>query len=251
MAPGRPLTGERKKLKNPANELLALFESWRQPSGRQAYVSRGFQENEAEVLDEHLEAMSLLAAMRKRVDDLEAGGYRVTSYRRNFRLWTKVVLNYPHAWTQENVNPAVFTEHALDTLENLAAAIDNNLPSLGPQTVDDITRYLDDVVTLLGEDRSLSEQLRAHISKVVQTVRMCIVEESTFGDTDLKQCLEDLWVSLYAAEAQSTDTPPGKWTSMADTIFKPAVASFLGSLPSVGIAVAQLAQGAAASGASG
>lgn len=230
-------------MRNPAAELLELFMNWSEPlASGGPFTSRKFNSNESQALDEHLLAMSLLAAMKTSVDDLERGGYRVASFRRGFRLWTKVVLNYPHAWTQAT-NAAVFTEHALDTLEALAGAIDAHVPMPTPDKVADILSYLDGVTSLLGDDRQLSEELRVHVARLVGTIRQCISEESVFGETDLRQSLYDLWIALYAAAGQSDGEAQNRWKSMAERIFQPAAAGFLASIPAVAVSVAQLTQG--------
>ncbi|MFI2563558.1 hypothetical protein [Paenarthrobacter sp. NPDC018779] len=228
---------------NPAHELLELFEQWgEQPDGN-PLKGRGFHKNEDEAVDDHLHAMCLLAAMKNCVDDLERGGYRVKSFRRSFRLWTKAVMNYPHAWNT-NSNSAIFSVHAMDTLENLAAAIDGHLPTPTPERIAEIMSYLDDVVSLLGDDESLSPELRLHVSKIVQMIRGCIAEEKAFGETDLKQALYDLWVALYAAAGQSEgEEQRSRWTAMAEAIYKPAAAGFIGSIPGLAIGAAQLVQG--------
>lgn len=228
-------------MKNPAHELLELFERWGEHPGGSALDSRGLQTDEDTAIDDHLYAMCLLAAMKNCVDDLERGGYRVKSFRRSFRLWTKAVMNYPHAWNA-GANSAVFSVHTMDTLENLAAAIDRHLPAPTPERVAEIMSYLDEVVTLLEEDEELSSELRLHVSRIVQTIRGCIVEEKAYGATDLKQALYDLWVALYAAAGQSDGDKRGRWATMAETIYRPAAASFIGSMPGLAIAAAQLAQ---------
>lgn len=230
-------------LTNPASALLEMFELWQQPANASPQVSRRLVEAENEGIDAHLQAMCLLAAMKRSVDELERSGYRVGAYRRSFRLWTKAVLNYPHAWNS-NSNPHVFTDHAMDTLDNLAAAIDNHLPNVEGSRVKDVARYLDEITELLGADDTLSRELRLHITKILDMVRRCMLEESSFGETDLRQALYDLWISLYAAAGQTGDGNRRKWAAMAETIFKPATAGFLGSVPSVVLAAAQLTQSA-------
>lgn len=229
-------------MRNPAAELLELFENWSEPYDGGPMASREFNSDESQALDEHLRAMSLLAAMKTNVDDLERGGYRVGPFRRGFHLWTKVVLNYPYAWTQAS-NASVFSDHALDTLEALAGAIGSHLPQPTPDRVAEILSYLDDVTSLLGEDRQLSEELRVHVARVVGTIRGCISEENAFGETDLKQSLYDLWIALYAAAGQSAGDAQNRWKSLAEKIFQPAAAGFLASLPAVAVSVAQLTQG--------
>lgn len=227
-------------MRNPAADLLQVFEKWR--TGSIPIVSRGFQSDAARALDEHLRAMCLLAEMKTCVDHLERDGYRVGSFRRGFRLWTKAVLNYPNAWNASS-NSAVFTDHAFDTLEALAGAIDQHAPIPTPDRVTKILSYLDEVTSLLGEDRELSEELRLHLGRLISTIRGCISEENTFGSTDLKQSLYDLWIGLYAAAGQSEGETRSRWTSMAEKIFQPAAAGFLGSLPAVAVSFAQLTQG--------
>lgn len=238
---GKPTVGE-KTLRNPAHELLEIFERWGEHPGGSPIDGRGLKDDEDTAIDEHLYAMCLLAAMKNSVDDLERGGYRVKSFRRSFRLWTKAIMNYPHAWNAAS-NGAVFSVHAMDTLENLAAAIDGHLPAPSPERVAEIMSYLDDVVSLLGEDGHLSPELRLHVSRVVQTIRGCMAEESAFGETDLKQALYDLWVALYAAAGQSDGDKRSRWATMAETIYRPAAAGFIGSIPGLAIAAAQLTQG--------
>lgn len=229
-------------MRNPAHELLEIFEAWGEFPAGSPIKSRGLEDDEDAAVDEHLHAMCLLAAMKACVDDLERGGYRVSSFRRSFRLWTKAIMNYPHPWNAAS-NSHIFTVHAMDTLENLAAAIDSHVPVPTPERVAEIMSYLDDVVSLLGEDRNLSPELRLHVSKIVQTIRNAVAEEKAFGETDLKQALYDLWVALYAAAGQSEGETQGRWAKMAETIYRPAAAGFIGSIPGLAIAAAQLAQG--------
>lgn len=228
-------------MRNPAHELLEIFETWGEFPGGNPIKTRGLEDDEDTAVDDHLHAMCLLAAMKHCVDELERGGYRVKSFRRSFRLWTKAIMNYPHAWNAAS-NSHIFTVHAMDTLENLAAAIDSHVPAPTPERVAEIMSYLDDVVSLLGEDQNLSPELRLHVSKIVQTIRSAIAEERAFGETDLKQALYDLWVALYAAAGQSDGETRGRWATMAETIYRPAAAGFIGSIPGLAIAVAQLTQ---------
>ncbi len=229
---------------NPARGLLEHFQTWREPGNASAHTARGFAGATAEqAFADHEHAMRCLTDMSRTINRLEAEGHAVGHYRRGFRLWMIAFLNLPHGWQQDGLAGHVFTDHAMDMLESLAATIDRSEPHLQDTEQQGIGDYLDQVLKLLGEDTAISDELRQHIFRTVQTVRDCLEEVAILGKTDLKKALHDLWISLYAAAGQSDGEPRTKWQKFAEHIVYPTFSGLLASLPSAGIAIAQLTQG--------
>lgn len=229
-------------MKNPATELYELFLGWKNHPNQNPYVSRGFSTEPADAYEDHLNAMTYMAAIRTAVARMESEGYNVAAFRRSYKLWTTVILNVPHAWNQDNINHQVLTDHALDTLEILAAALDRY--SRPVEKTEGISAYLDDIAGFLHEDADISHELRSHISKILQTIRKCLDEDAIYGETDLQQSLYDLWIALFAAEGQTGAEGKGKWRDFAEKIWQPTASGFLASIPSLGVGVLQLVQGA-------
>jgi hypothetical protein len=158
------------------------------------------------------------------------------------KLFITTLINVPNSWTS-GMQRETLTSHMFDMLEALEGFLDSNTTSLTDHGRANLEDLLSDVLETLAADEELTELLRTHLVRVVQQIRDCIEEFGLTGQTDLKQALYDLWISLYAAAGSTTGESSAKWKSFAEKIGYPTVSSVLGSIPGVAVSVLQLTQG--------
>lgn len=230
---------------NPATTLLDLFTAWR-ADGQSPFVVRKFNlaEDEGVAYKEHEAAIRAIADISRALDGLEKSGYRVGHFRRSMKLFIAALLNLPHDWHMPGVQLNTLNDHLIDMLEALEGFLDSNMPRLGDVGEARVSELLDEVIAALDEDDELSQILREHLIRTVQVIRDCIEEYGVSGETDLKQALYDLWIALYAAAGATTGTNQTRWQNFATKIGYPTAASILGSIPSLGVSILQLTQGA-------
>src|SRR5690554_5349282 len=105
----------------------------------------------------------------------------------------------------------------LDVLEALSDAMSVTGPRVDTSQLNRFGSFLDGVVKLLGEDESLSPELRGYILKLVQQIRVAVEEFETTGRFEYAEALLQLWVALTAATGQSK-TAKSKWKKFSETI---------------------------------
>lgn len=79
----------------------------------------------------------------------------------------------------------------------------------------------------------------SNVFKLVNEVRTALEDESISGSFDFADGAHRLWVGVFAAAGQSKNMR-SKWRSAAADLFRDAGAAALGSLPSMGLTVAQI-----------
>ncbi|WP_158677284.1 hypothetical protein [Arthrobacter sp. PGP41] len=230
-------------MSNPAGQLRELFEAWSQPNDKSPYEAREFHSNPAVAFQRHETAIRALADISRALDALEAEGHKVTHYRRSMQLFITALLHYPHSWVEQGKLPQTLTPHMFDMLEALEGFLDSNQPRLSHSGRASIEELLDDVTLALEDDDELTELLREHVARVVQTLRSCLEDFGVTGKADLRMGLYDLWVSLYAASGATTGANQSKWKNFAEKMGYPTASSLLGSLPGVAVSVLQLTGG--------
>lgn len=236
-------------MRNPASELHALFERWALGGSRDsAYTMRGFNagspNEKAAAFDDHIRAMRLIAECQQLIDQLEANGTKVSTFRRNLRLWAAAVMHYPYSWQGAGDSRRPFDERVMDTLDSLAILLDTRGPIVNADGMERLRGLLADVKNLLVEDTSISEDMRRHVYSVVQTLNRYLDDVEMYGQADIRVALRDLWVSLNAAAGESVDDEKrSKWKGFAESIGIPAAGSVLGSLPSLALDALSLAAG--------
>lgn len=228
---------------NPAELLLEQFKTWSKPNTAPA-ASRGLNTGtRLEILAAHVEAMGHIKVLTEFVDALDQKGEPVDRYRRAIPMWTSAVLAYPQGWSDQTTNQKLFTSHMLDVLEGLAVDINRLLPGLTVDERDTAWRILDEIADLLdASEDELDVRLRGYIHQLLQHIRDCLEDFSTHGAFDLRHALMRLWVATQAAENSASDETKQRWASFREKIWPAAAGGFLGSLPQLTVAVAQLTQ---------
>jgi hypothetical protein len=230
-------------MSNPARILRELFEAWSEPADRAAYEARKFHTNANAAFKEHEVAIRALGEISKALDTLEADGHKVAHYRRSMRLFITALLHYPHGWMEKGTLAQTLSPHMFDMLEALEGFLDSNMPRLNGSARASIEGLLDEITAALEEDEELTQILREHIARVVQTLRACLEDFESTGKADLKTGLYDLWISLYAASGATTGDNQSRWKNFAEKMGYPTASSLLGSLPGVAVSVLQLTSG--------
>lgn len=218
---------------NPATTLLGLFEKWNGDSNDSPYNIRGFSKDPDTCYTDHDVAIKAIADISRSLDYLESQGQKVGAYRRAIKLFIAALLSVPAGWAQGGAQVSTMTVHMFDMLEALESVLAGNVVALNPNGAERIGDLLNQVIAGLDDDPNLSAQLKAHILRVVQTVRDCIEEFGLTGETNLREALHNLWISLYAAAGATSDEQRGFWQNLATNVGFPAAGSALGSLPGI------------------
>ncbi|WP_454700063.1 hypothetical protein [Arthrobacter humicola] len=237
-------------MRNPAAELHTLFKKWADTGSPRAtaFVARGLHQPDGaqsgEAFDEHIRAMRLLAECQTMVDQMEASGTDVETFRRMLRLWAGAIMHYPYNWQAAGEVSHPFKPHAMDTLSTLAILLDARGPIITDDGMERLRKLLDNVKALLIEDESISADMRGHVYSVVQTLNRYLDDVEMYGQAEIRDAIRDLWVSLNAAAGESVDDAKrSKWKGFAQEIGIPAVGSVLGSIPSLALEALSLAAG--------
>lgn len=234
-------------MNNPASELHSIFVKWSAANGQAAFQLRqlatlGSDESNA-AFDEHIRAMRLIAECQTAIDQLEANGTKVDTFRKTLRLWAAGIMHYPYHWQQpgEATNP--FDARVMDTLDTLAIVLDSRMPMISPAGMEHLRNLLAQVKDLLTKDESLSADMRSHVYSVVQTLLRYLDDVEMYGKADIQAAIRDLWVGLNAAAGQSSDANRPKWQSFVQQIGVPAAGTILGSIPTLALEAAALVAG--------
>ncbi|GAA1781646.1 hypothetical protein [Agromyces lapidis] len=227
---------------NPARRLQMIFARWSDAytGHTSAHSAREWNSAPSVAMDQHLEAFRLLLAIGDSLDYLEAKNVNVNVYRAAYVEWTKIVLNNPNAWTTALGREAAFPEHPIAHLDTLATVLDLDRPVLHPEPEAKLRAVVDQVMELLGADESISPSLREYVYRLVTEIRTALDDEAVMGSFDFAEGAQRLWIALFAAAGQSTKMR-SKWKAAASGIFRDAGVAALGSLPSVGLTIAQIA----------
>lgn len=226
---------------NPARRLQLLYARWGGEYGPQvsAFDARGLGSRSEESVELHLEAFRLLIAIKDCLDYLDAKGINVNTWRTNYTDWVWMVLHAPNNWQGGSKGGGGFPDVPMAHLDTLATLLDVDRPALHPEPEAKLRTAIGDVFDLLRDDDSISDHLREYVFKLANEIRTALDDESITGSFDFADAAYRLWVAIYAASAQSTKQR-SKWKRAATDLFKDAAGSALGSLPALGLTVAQI-----------
>jgi hypothetical protein len=228
-------------MSNPARRLLEIYTAWGNSyePNKQVLQSRGLSDNDPTAIATQLEAFKLLISIEHAMDYLAQKNPNIDEYRKHFPEWVKMAIHAPGNWQGGSDFETSFPSTHLSHLGTFAILLDFDQPALQPEPEAKLRDLVQSVIDLLLIDESLSPHLREYIFKLANELRTALDDESVTGTFDFPRAAERLWVGLYAAAGQSKNMR-SKWRSIATGIFRDAGTAALGSLPSIGITIAQI-----------
>ncbi|WP_344814657.1 hypothetical protein [Microlunatus aurantiacus] len=213
---------------NPAQELLDLFEVWFKDQASDVVTSRGYAGESPHIIAENMRrGMQAVVGIDRALDQLAARGRKIAVYLQYVAKWTFMVVAYPQAW-QQVASSNLYSKDAVNVLELLAHQIDNDLADTDPAAVEHLTQVLADVRAVLGEDDSISPELRWYLGRLLSQIDDALTD-ATYNVFDLRSALERLWVAMGAATAESRE--PTRWQKIRDQILVPASVGILTGMP--------------------
>lgn len=216
-------------MSNPAKELRDILRKWT-AANQTAQVARGFTSDEEGATREHIRAMRLISDIHVVLDQWERDGRDVGVYRSAAGTWARAVLAHPGGFGGNNTAVQSVRVAKLDVLEALADTLSITGPRVNVEQVAQFEDFLAGILRLLGEDESLTDELRGYILNLVQEIRIAFESFKVTGQFDHADALVRLWVALKAARGESKSSKT-KWKSFADKIAQPAAIQLLAGLP--------------------
>lgn len=209
---------------NPAQLLHAQFLNWSGPNNVNAASTRGLN-------GQNWEAHELAVRHLREIDELlrllESQGRNMRVAREALPTWYQIVFAYPNGWSSQGT--AVMDPQSLNTLEMLAERLEDVVPTLDPDGLDRINRYVESVSAVLAEDTSLPAALRAHVADVIAHVRWCVDNYAVVGDFSLQDALERLAGAVVRGAANSTDK--SKWKNVVNNVVWPFAVNMMAAIP--------------------
>jgi len=230
------------KMPNPARELVAILDAWRDdeaPKEQDARRITGVDEASLNNLRRHGLALNFIAACSSSMDELERRSVDVSHIRAHEVTWYRMVLSFPNGWSATGNRVQAYKSNALDALRSLAGYLDMAGPTVTQGQIDQVPDLLDEVERLLATDKTLPDLLRRHLHKLVQECRNALTDYEVLGVFDLSEALTRLWVGVNAAAEASGDADQKRgWRSVVARYTPQAAIGLLIEAPGV---IAQLA----------
>ena len=216
---------------NPAKLLFDIFTSWN--IDRVTVSAR----NDSEALPRHRLAVAHLNDIERLLDIMDNDGKRVSTYKKRFPQWVKIVFNYPYDWRHDSGS---IDDGALESLENLIDVMDSYVPTMDEARCDEFKAYLVKVEEALQDDGTLSAAVKAGTMTLVQNLRTILDQYTVCGDLQLEQALERLLGNLAKVTLHSKHA--ARWRTLINEFVFPYVVGQLPELPAGGLlsAVAEL-----------
>ncbi len=214
---------------NPARELHEIFAAWSQTVDSAPTQARGLKSGDG--WNTQIRSILLVHAIDSELDAMEARGQRVDTFRDARSSWLRMIFAYPEGWTATTATRVLKERSRMDVLDSLAVVFDVAGTAVPPGQADSLDRCLVEVLALLERDESIEAPLREILFDLVSEAQRALADFRTTGRFDRVDIVRRLWVALWAADAQSTQK--GEWSKLAQYLWAPATAGFLGSLPGV------------------
>mgnify|MGYP001645232460 FL=1 len=221
---------------NPAALLHEHLTVWRGTTSTTLHshfhaTTSGDNVTEDEMVARILDAARLLIRINRVIEGLDrSGGHRTGPYRRNYPVWCRSVLSIDKTWhtgatySPEDICPIA----ALDALDSLASVLDLVTPAPGRLSHQHLTALVTEIASLLDDDATLSEELRAHLHMVVAHMRDCLANPDRYDLADLAEAAEDLLGAAKNAAEETTDPRTrSRWEKFRDGIVYPTVAGLI------------------------
>jgi hypothetical protein len=228
-------------MSNPARRLFDIYTEWGASYGPNRGVAevRGLVGNHSAAITTQMESFRLLISIEHALNYLGTKNASIEVYRAQFPEWVKMSMHVPNNWQGGSSAEVGFPVGPMSHLNTFATLLDFDRPGLLPEPEAKLRNVIQEVIDLLSADESLTPQLREYVFKLTNEIRTALDDESITGSFDFAEGAQRLWVAVFAAAGQSRSMRT-KWRRAASDLFRDAGASALGSLPSMGITIAQI-----------
>jgi hypothetical protein len=226
-------------MRNPATDLHEIFSLWSnelEGGNKSAVESRsGLISQTGFDTRLHLQALGYLGEIEAALDELEAVGYPVETWRKYVPQWARMLFNFPYPWEGVALDPeAAYAPSSLDMLQVLGSVIASRQPRLGPEAKDDLQSFVVSVLDLISLDDTITPELKAYLGKLAREMHAALEDEDLPAGFDLEDAVRRLWVGLHAAAGQSSDDESkSRWRDAAGRIMVSGAGSALGSAPTL------------------
>ncbi|MCY1696454.1 hypothetical protein [Curtobacterium sp. SL109] len=185
-------------------------------------------------MHQQMRAVIDLVAIREGINELEAAGLPVATYRKYEQGWAKMVMSFPEGWGQNVDAEATYPMSTLDHLHTLAGWFATTRPLPSKRSQGELKAFLLDVQKLLEADDSISGELKAYLNRLIREMQNALDDAVLLKRFDFDEAGRRLWTGLFAASAQTQDEEKkSAWTDLANKLWWPTAAGVLGSAPSI------------------
>jgi hypothetical protein len=221
--------------RNPAILLYDIFADWshRLQQGLGASVARGWDDDADQATLEHIEAWRYLGDIERTIVGLTDLNIDMTASASYLPRWGEMAASVGVAWSSNTGMGSAFPADAMAQLRALGTIIQLAGGQARPTNLNILRDVVDKTIELLGEDDSLTGELRAYLVKLVREIRDALDDEVVGGGFDFTDAAERLWVAMHAASAQSSSRAD-VWKEQAARMLPPAVGGVLTHVGVVG-----------------
>lgn len=165
-------------MSNPADLLYTQLRAWNTANTRDTSDQRrGVGSDPWEALRRHEAALSNLRAIRELLDVAEkANLFPVQVYRAEIPEWGKMILAFPHGWSQA----ANFNHESLRLLSTLGPQLRQIVPPLADGSVESFEQALDIVLDALKADPTIDGEVARYLLNLVIHMKL-VIEEYRLG----------------------------------------------------------------------
>ncbi|MFF0527792.1 hypothetical protein ACFYT3_05325 [Nocardia amikacinitolerans] len=220
---------------NPATLLLEQFTRWHRPGNHTATDARV---PDTDRWREHRLAIKHVEAIEQLLNEMSERGRNVAVYQGAWPIWCAAVFAYPQGWS--NAGTAALDGARLDLLEVLAERLDDFVPAVNSDGLEQLRGYTHEVRETLDGDDSLPDELRAHMRRVIEHLEWCVEHYAQAGDFELREATDRLAAAVIRAGASTRHQD--RWKKAMNDFVWPFTVNVVASIP--GTALAQLVLGA-------
>lgn len=202
---------------NAADELHALYSSWRAKVEEASNVANALQVGESHGIAEIRRAFGLLGTISGQLQILGAAGFKVRVFQRQLDGWSRVPLSLPAGWAQGAAPDHVATLDQLDQIEALAGFLDGRVIDFDDARLQGLRPLIDHADSLLTDD-DMDPALRSYIRRLISEIRLALDDEAVGHTFDFTSAVERLRVAFQAAAEAAPTGKKSAWRDLATQI---------------------------------
>lgn len=217
---------------NAARHLFRILTDWKEEHDDRQSAAQARDLETGAGMGWQMSVLDDLRLVARGLDDLEARGVRVATYRKYYDAWRDMALAFPWGWTDEVAKEAAYPTAALDQLENLADWFDDGTPELDSNGKELLAEALTEAQDTLDHDRSISDSLRAYLNRLMREIRAALDDHFLDARFDYNEAVMRLYTALRTVAAESaSEEQQGRWSDLLKKFFYDASVAAVGSAP--------------------
>lgn len=207
-------------MSNPAEELHALYASWRAriESKPSTSMATHLKPKEAVGITEILHAYALLSTIDRILRRLEAEGSRVAVFRKQLHGWARVPLSLDAGWGAAVHPDHLIHENTLDQIGALSSYLDGKVLTFNDELAPSLRTLVDRADSLLTDESGLGRPLHAYIRRLIAEIRYALDDEAAGRAFDFTDAAERLWVAFNAAAERAPDAKKSAWRELVQQV---------------------------------